>query len=226
MSKRVVKWFILMLVCVYLVWTIIINIQGEKKNYEIVKEGDKTLYKIEDVLYEIVDESDYVMFETEYGLMIVSLFEDYAPITVANFKKLVSEKFYDGIIFHRVIKDFMIQAGDPTGTGNGGSEETIKGEFEENGVKNELSHNRGIISMARQGGNPETEQTYNSASSQFFIVHKDSTFLDGKYAAFGLLVHGYDVLDKIAEVQTDENDKPLSDQRIIQARFVQVYKGE
>ena len=226
MSKRVIKWFILMLVIVYIVWVVIINIQGEKKNYEIVHKGDKDLYKIDDILYEEVDESDYVLFETDYGIMIVSLFEENAPITVANFKKLVGEKFYDGITFHRVIKDFMIQAGDPTGTGSGGSEEKIKGEFSENGVKNDLSHKRGIISMARAGGNPETEETYNSASSQFFIVHKDSTYLDGKYAAFGLLLHGYDVLDKIAEVQTDENDKPLEDQVINKAIFVSAYKGE
>ena len=224
MSKKVVLWFILMLIVVYIVWAIIINIQDSKPNYEIITKGDKTLYKIEGVMYEIVDDSDKVMIETEPGIMIFSVFESEAPITVANFKKLVSEKFYDGIIFHRVIKDFMIQTGHPTGTGTGGSEETIKGEFSENGVENTLSHKRGIVSMARVGGNPETEETYNSASSQFFIVHKDSTSLDGKYAAFGLLLHGYDVLDKIAEVSTDEHDKPIHDQVMKQVRFVQVYR--
>ena len=155
--------------------------------------------------------------------MIAELYPDIAPITVANFKKLVSEKFYDGLLFHRVIKDFMIQTGDPTATGNGGSEENIKGEFSNNGVDNDLSHKRGVLSMARRGGNPDTEETMNSASSQFFIVHKDSDFLDGKYAAFGLLLHGYDVLDKIAETITDENDKPTTDQVLKSVKFVSVY---
>ena len=114
----------------------------------------------------------------------------------------------------------MIQTGDPLGTGIGGSEETIKGEFSENGVENNLSHVRGVLSMARRGSDPETEETMNSASSQFFIVHKDSTYLDGKYASFGKVIEGMDVVDSLANSQTDDNDKPLNDKIINSIRFV------
>ena len=141
------------------------------------------------------------------GIMKLELDEANAPITVANFLKLVNEHFYDGLIFHRVIKNFMIQGGDPTGTGMGGSKENIKGEFTSNGVNNQLKHTRGTISMAR-AMHPD------SASSQFFICHVDTPHLDGSYAAFGHLVEGYDVLDKIASVRTDFRDKPLEPQRI------------
>ncbi len=141
------------------------------------------------------------------GTIKIELNEKAAPITCANFKKLVNEHFYDGLIFHRVIKDFMIQGGDPTGTGMGGSKETIKGEFASNGVSNPLKHTRGTISMARS-------QDPNSASSQFFIVHKDSLYLDGNYAAFGTVVEGMETVDKIASVQTDYRDKPLFEQKI------------
>ena len=127
-----------------------------------------------------------------YGDVIVELDRDAAPITVDNFLMLVNEGFYDGVVFHRIIEDFMIQGGDPTGTGMGGSEENIQGEFASNGINNPISHERGVISMARQGHDP------NSASSQFFIVHQDSTFLDGDYAAFGRVVEGMDVVDRIA----------------------------
>ena len=126
------------------------------------------------------------------GIILVDLTNNDAPITIANFQKLVSEKFYDGLIFHRVISGFMIQGGDPTGTGTGGSNKKIKGEFASNGHENNISHVRGVISMARSG-DP------NSASSQFFIVHEDSTYLDGKYAAFGHVTEGIEVVDKIAE---------------------------
>lgn len=149
-----------------------------------------------------------VVIEMENGKKIkVELYPDKAPITVANFEKLVKEGFYDGLIFHRVIKDFMIQGGDPTGTGMGGSDEKIKGEFKANGVKNDLSHLRGVVSMARA-------QSMNSASSQFFICHADSTFLDGKYAAFGKVVEGMDAVDEIAETKTDFSDRPLNDIRM------------
>ncbi len=141
------------------------------------------------------------------GTIKIELDEKVAPITCANFKKLVNEHFYDGLIFHRVIKDFMIQGGDPTGTGMGGSKETIKGEFASNGVNNPLKHTRGTISMARS-------QNPDSASSQFFIVHKDSLYLDGNYAAFGKVVEGMETVDKIASVQTDYRDKPLFEQKI------------
>lgn len=146
-----------------------------------------------------------VVIEMENGKEIkLELYPDKAPITVENFLKLVGEGFYDGLIFHRVIKDFMIQGGDPQGTGMGGSKDKIKGEFRMNGVPNDLRHERGVISMARA-------QNPNSASSQFFIVHKDSFFLDGQYAAFGKVVDGMDAVDEIAGVKTDFNDRPLND---------------
>jgi len=136
----------------------------------------------------------------DYGEITLELYHDVAPKTVENFVTLVSEGFYDGLTFHRVVSGFMIQGGDPDGDGTGGSEKEIKGEFSANGVKNDISHVRGVISMARQGENPYTgEKNYDSASSQFFIVHKDSDFLDGQYAAFGHVAKGMEVVDKIAE---------------------------
>lgn len=134
-----------------------------------------------------------------YGTIRVELDEASAPITVNNFVKLVEEGFYDGLTFHRIISGFMMQGGDPTGTGMGGSDETIKGEFAQNGVENKLSHTRGAISMARSND-------VNSARSQFFIVHEDSTFLDGSYAAFGYVTEGMDVVDKIC-TETPVQDK-------------------
>lgn len=145
--------------------------------------------------------------------IIVELDESVAPITVKNFQKLVSEHFYDGLIFHRVIAGFMIQGGDPQGTGMGGSKQTIKGEFAVNGVRNTLSHERGVISMARS-------QFYNSASSQFFICHADAKFLDGQYAAFGKVVEGIEVVDHIAEVPTNRADRPLIEQKMKKVCFV------
>ena len=135
------------------------------------------------------------------------LYPEVAPITVENFVNLVNQHFYDGLIFHRVIKGFMIQGGDPTGTGMGGSVNKIKGEFLANGVINELKHERGVLSMARS-------IDPNSASSQFFIMHEDAPHLDGQYAAFGEVISGMDVVDEIANAQTDYRDKPLTDQRI------------
>ena len=125
-----------------------------------------------------------------YGVITVLLDESVAPITVKNFLKLVEEGFYDGLTFHRIIDGFMIQGGDPKGNGTGGSSEKIKGEFKANGVENDLSHKRGVISMARSNA-------YDSASSQFFIMHKDYTPLDGKYAAFGWVTSGMEVVDAI-----------------------------
>ena len=149
-----------------------------------------------------------VTFEMEDGGIIeLELYGNLAPITVENFLGLVEDGFYDGIIFHRVIKGFMIQGGDPTGTGRGGSKNTIKGEFSSNGVKNPLSHTRGVISMART-------MVPDSASSQFFIVHEDALHLDGDYAAFGKVTSGMEVVDAIAGVSTDASDKPLYDQVI------------
>ena len=146
----------------------------------------------------------------DYGKITVELYPDIAPITVKNFKKLVNEKFYDGLIFHRVIENFMIQGGCPDGNGTGGytdekgNKVTIKGEFSANGIKNTLAHTRGVISMARSG-NP------NSASSQFFICHATASHLNGQYASFGKVIEGMDVVDAIAVVDTNSSDRPLTD---------------
>ncbi len=130
-----------------------------------------------------------------------------APITVKNFVKLAKEDFYEDVIFHRVISGFMIQGGDPTGTGTGGPGYTIKGEFMSNGVNNPIKHKRGVISMARA-------MDPNSAGSQFFIMHQDAPHLDGQYAAFGEMIDGFDVLDEIAAVPCDWSDRPFEDQKI------------
>ena len=127
-----------------------------------------------------------------YGVITLVLDESVAPITVKNFIKLAEDGFYDGLTFHRIIDGFMIQGGDPKGNGTGGSAEKIKGEFSANGVKNDLSHKRGVISMARSSA-------YNSASSQFFIMHRDYPYLDGQYAAFGWVTSGMEVVDAICE---------------------------
>ena len=129
----------------------------------------------------------------DLGVIALELDADIAPITVTNFIKLVKQGFYNGLTFHRIIDGFMIQGGDPLGTGMGGSDEKIKGEFIANGVANSISHVRGVISMARAG------YSYDSASSQFFIVHEDSLFLDGQYASFGKVTSGMEIVDKIAE---------------------------
>ena len=136
---------------------------------------------------------------------VITLYANDAPITCENFEKLVKEKFYDGLTFHRVVDGFMAQGGDPNGDGTGGSKETIKGEFSANGVENSLSHTRGVVSMARSA-------MPNSASSQFFIMHQDAPHLNGQYAAFGKVVEGMDVVDEIAAVDVNFNDKPLVDQ--------------
>lgn len=149
-----------------------------------------------------------VVIEMENGKEItLELYPETAPITVRNFLKLVGEGFYDGLIFHRVIPGFMIQGGDPEGTGMGGAKEKIKGEFLSNGFKNDLKHTRGVISMARSA-------MPDSASSQFFIMHKDAPHLDGNYAAFGKVVDGMDTVDEIASVECDFRDKPLKVQRM------------
>lgn len=136
-----------------------------------------------------------------FGTIMVELDREAAPKTVENFEKLVSEGFYDGLTFHRIIKGFMIQGGDPLGNGTGDSKVKIPGEFKSNGWDNPISHERGVISMARA-------QNPNSASCQFFIVHEDSKFLDGDYAAFGHVTEGMDVVDAIASVDTYPNDMP------------------
>ena len=141
------------------------------------------------------------------GKMTLELYPETAPITVDNFVKLAKSGFYNGLIFHRVIEGFMIQGGDPTGTGMGGPGWTIKGEFSANGVKNPLKHTRGVISMARSA-RPD------SAGSQFFIMHKDAPHLDGQYAAFGKMTEGFETLDNIAKAPTDYSDRPRSEQKI------------
>lgn len=149
-----------------------------------------------------------VVIELENGKNIkLELYPDKAPITVANFLKLVGEGFYDGLIFHRVIKGFMIQGGDPTGTGMGGASEKIKGEFSANGVPNDIKHVRGAVSMARSK-HPD------SASSQFFIMHEDYPYLDGQYAAFGRVTEGMDAVDEIACSETDQSDRPRKEIRM------------
>lgn len=147
-----------------------------------------------------------VIMEMQNGDVVkIELYPAYAPKTVANFEKLVSEGFYDGLTFHRVIAGFMIQGGDPLGNGMGGSDTPIYGEFAGNGFpQNTLHHDRGVISMARSS-NP------NSASSQFFIMHADGYFLDGQYAAFGRVIEGMEAVDRIAMVKTNFRDKPLED---------------
>lgn len=141
----------------------------------------------------------------DFGTIALTLDADIAPVTVTNFIDLVNNGFYNGLTFHRIIDGFMIQGGDPEGTGYGGSDRTIQGEFSSNGIKNELSHTRGVISMARAG------YSNDSASSQFFIVHEDSTYLDGDYAAFGWVTSGMEVVDSICETtQVGDNGTVLA----------------
>ena len=154
---------------------------------------------------EVPARSHVLMTVAGYGEVTIELIPEYAPVTVDNFLKLVKDGFYDGLTFHRIIPGFMIQGGDPEGTGMGGSDTAIYGEFAANGfTQNKLKHARGVVSMAR------TNQP-DSATSQFFICHDDCYDLDGMYAAFGKVIKGMEVVDAIAEVETGENDKPVSD---------------
>ena len=149
------------------------------------------------------------------GVIKAELYPEIAPISVNNFISLINKKFYDGLIFHRVIEGFMIQGGCPNGNGMGGPGYSIKGEFVQNGVKNDLKHTEGVLSMAR-AMNP------NSAGSQFFIMHKTSPHLDGSYAAFGKVTEGMDVVNKIAETRTDYSDRPLEKQ-VIKSMVVETF---
>jgi peptidyl-prolyl cis-trans isomerase B (cyclophilin B) len=144
---------------------------------------------------------------TDGGKIKIELDPNVAPIAVDNFIKLAEKGFYNGLVFHRVIRGFMIQGGCPDGTGMGGPGYQIKGEFAANGVPNSIRHTRGVIAMARS-------QSHNSAGSQFFIVHKDSSHLDGQYAAFGQVIEGMDIVDQIADVKTGRQDRPVEEQRI------------
>jgi peptidyl-prolyl cis-trans isomerase B (cyclophilin B) len=162
------------------------------------------------------DTNPWIVIEFEnndYDPIVLELFPEVAPITVEQITSLVARNFYDGIIFHRVIEDFMIQGGDPTGTGGGGANNNITGEFNENNIANRLRHWRGVMSMARA-------QDPNSASSQFFIVHQDANFLDGDYAGFGGVIQGFETLDAIATTPTDANDRPLQDVVMRRVRLV------
>lgn len=156
----------------------------------------------------MTDKNPIVTFKMENGDEFkAELYPEIAPNTVSNFISLVEDGFYDGLIFHRVIKNFMIQGGDPEGTGMGGPGYAIKGEFSSNGFKNDLKHERGVLSMARSF-------MPDSAGSQFFVMHQDSPHLDGEYAGFGKVVEGMDVVDKIAETKTNRQDRPKTDQKI------------
>ena len=149
-----------------------------------------------------------VTFTMENGdVMKAELYPDIAPVSVNNFISLIQKNFYDGLIFHHVIRGFMIQGGDPQGTGMGGPGYSIKGEFAANGFQNDLKHTEGVLSMARS-------MMPDSAGSQFFIMHKNAPHLDGSYAAFGKIIEGMDVVNKIAETPTDYSDRPLEDQKI------------
>ena len=149
-----------------------------------------------------------ITIEMENGnKMVLELYPDIAPKTVNNFISLAKKGYYDGLVFHRVINGFMIQGGCPNGTGMGGPGYNIQGEFSSNGIKNDLKHDAGVISMARS-------QNPNSAGSQFFIMHKNSPHLDGSYAAFGAITEGQDVVDAIATCQTAAQDRPKTDQKI------------
>lgn len=155
-----------------------------------------------------MQQNPIVTFEMENGDIIkAELYPAIAPNTVNNFISLIQKGFYDGLIFHRVIAGFMIQGGDPTGTGMGGPQYSIKGEFTQNGFKNELSHTRGVLSMARS-------QMPNSAGSQFFIMHQDSTYLDKQYASFGKVIEGIENVDKIAGAKTNRDDRPNETQKM------------
>lgn len=183
--------FFIVGIIVILILILVLNIFINKKNDE--KENENLLTGKHYVEITVKD----------YGKIDLELDADAAPITVTNFINLVNDNFYDGLTFHRIIDGFMIQGGDPLGNGTGGSDKTIKGEFSDNGVNNSISHVRGVISMARSN-------SYDSASSQFFIVHEDSTFLDGKYAAFGKVTSGMDIVDKLAKVKVEDDNGTVS----------------
>jgi peptidyl-prolyl cis-trans isomerase B (cyclophilin B) len=164
-----------------------------------------------------VNNNNLVLIEikfTDFGLVEAELYPEVAPVTVANFVKLVNEGFYDGLTIHRIIKGFVIQGGDPNGDGTGGSKDTIIGEFLNNGFDNPLLHEAGVLSMARSS-------RFNSASSQFFIVHEEASSLNNSYAAFGKVIKGFEIIDTIANVETGERDRPLE---TVVIEFIRVKK--
>lgn len=226
-NKNNLKSIILVVAAIVVVILIIFVNKNEEilLNYDLEVINGVDIYTVDSKSYiESETETDLIKIDVkDNGIIIAELYPDIAPKTVANFKKLVSEGYYNGLIFHRVIDGFMIQTGDPTGTGSGGSEETIYGEFSENGFTNNLQHTKGVLSMARRGAEVDTDETRNSASSQFFIVQTTSPHLDGKYAAFGKVVSGLDLVDVIAQTTTDNNDKPIIDVIINSITFANEY---
>lgn len=195
-KKAIIITAVIILVIVIAIVAVIIiknNNQSEKQNTNQIsnQQNIEEENKVENNIYSTGTHHAEITIK-DYGTISLELDADTAPITVANFAKLANEGFYNGLTLHRIISGFMIQGGDPKGDGTGGSEQTIKGEFSQNGVKNNISHVRGTISMARSN-------MPNSASSQFFIVHEDSTFLDGSYAGFGKVTSGIEIVDKICE---------------------------
>lgn len=188
--KKIISLTLILAICLFS----FASCGSEKENNNDTNQNSTTLSNVETTTENTTEKANNPKIKItvkNYGVIKLKLDSSQAPITVANFVKLVKSGFYDGLTFHRIIKGFMIQGGDPLGTGMGGADETIKGEFSSNGVQNNISHTRGTISMARSS-DP------NSASSQFFICDADSTFLDGEYAAFGKVTKGLDVIDKIA----------------------------
>ena len=182
--------------------------------------SDATTTRASDASDQYAGVAAQVAIEVEnMGTIVIQLEPDKAPVTCANFLKLVNSGFYDGLTFHRIIKGFMVQGGDPEGTGMGGSDKNIPGEFENNKYKgNDISHVRGVISMARNGSD------MNSASSQFFIVHEDSTFLDKNYAAFGHVVSGIEIVDKLAETPVQDDNGTVA--KADQPKIVRMYQVE
>ena len=201
MKENLIKSFCTLAVIGFIVLLLFVIPNSQSKTQE---KEEKYMTGIHHVLLTVKD----------LGEITIELDADTAPITVTNFLKLVNSKFYDGLTFHRIIDGFMIQGGDPTGTGSGGSKETITGEFESNGIKNDITHVRGVISMARSSNK-------NSASSQFFIVHKDSEFLDGNYAGFGHVTKGIEVVDKVVKAVKgktgDNGEVEHEDQPVIES---------
>lgn len=196
MNKKIIISVLVVILIILAISVYFITKKGENSNekqnvQEDAQTEQKEENKEEKSMYSSGKHHAQIVIKN-YGTISLELDADMAPITVENFANLVNDGFYDGLTFHRIISGFMIQGGDPEGNGLGGSDKEIKGEFSANGVKNTISHTRGVISMARA-------QSYNSASSQFFIMHEDAPYLDGSYAAFGHVTEGIEIVDKICE---------------------------
>lgn len=196
MNKKIIISILVVILIILAISVYFITKKGENSNEKQNVQKDaqteqKEENKEEKSMYSSGKHHAQIVIKN-YGTISLELDADMAPITVENFANLVNDGFYDGLTFHRIISGFMIQGGDPEGNGLGGSNKEIKGEFSANGVKNTISHTRGVISMARA-------QSYNSASSQFFIMHEDAPYLDGSYAAFGHVTEGIEIVDKICE---------------------------